>query len=112
LKNNAFLRFQKSRTRMLSGGGSAAFSQEGVETVVARTTRAGSRGVRITRVDGSVIDITPSRVKEFVPHTHPNAPPGTLQRVRFNNAQPGSKGFKRNPTPDELKLLEQMLRRQ
>jgi hypothetical protein len=86
-------------------------TEEAGEKIVTRTTRAGDSGVRITRPDGSVIDITPNRVKEFVPNTHPEAPPGTLQRVKFKNAQPGSKGFKRNPTPEDLKLLEESLKR-
>jgi hypothetical protein len=72
---------------------------------VVRTTRSGEKAVRVTRADGSVIDISPSRVKEYVPNTHPNAPPGAMDRVRYPNAQPGSKGYKRNPTPDELEIL-------
>lgn len=52
-----------------------------------------------------MVDITQGRVKEFIPSTNPNAPPGTLQRVTFSNAQPGSKGFKRDPTPEELEFL-------
>lgn len=43
--------------------------------VATRTTRGGGPGVRLTRPDGSVIDITAKRVKEFVPNTHPSAPP-------------------------------------
>lgn len=50
--------------------------------------------------------MTPKRVKEFVPNTHPNAPEGAVQKVKFENAQPGSKGYKRDPTPEDLKLLE------
>ena len=76
------------------------------DTVTTRTTRAGDKGARITRKDGSVIDITPTRVKEFTPNTNSQAPPGTLQRVKFPNALPGSKGFKRAPTVQELRLLE------
>jgi hypothetical protein len=83
----------------------------GAGRVVVRTTRTGSSGVRITRPNGSVIDITQDRVKEFVRNTHPNAPPGALQRVKFRNAQPGSKGFKRNPTSEDLKLLEASIQR-
>jgi hypothetical protein len=70
-----------------------------------RTTRAGDKAVRTTRPDGSVIDISPKRVKEFVPNTHPKAPPGALNRVKFDNAIPGSKGFKRPPTQQELDIL-------
>ena len=75
--------------------------------VATRTTRSGGQGVSLTRADGSVIDITAKRVKEFVPNKHPNAPPGALQRVKFPNAQPGTKGLKRDPTPDELRLIEE-----
>ena len=82
-------------------------AKSATQTVV-RTTRSGERAVRITRSDGSVIDISPQRVKEYVPNTHPNAPPGTLDRVRFPNGQPGSKGLKRDPTPEELELLRNL----
>ncbi len=73
---------------------------------VVRTTRAGDKAVRITKSDGSVIDISPKRVKEFVLNTHPKAPPGALTRVKFDNAIPGSKGFKRQPTQQELDILK------
>jgi hypothetical protein len=78
-----------------------------ISSITTRTTRGGERGIRIARSDGSVLDITAKRVKEFVPNLNPKAPPGTLQRVRFGNAQPGSKGFKRDPTADELRLLDE-----
>lgn len=90
--------------------GGAGGSLREFSSVATRTTRGGGQGVRLTRPDGSVIDITRGRVKEFVPNTHPNAPPGKLQRIRFENAQPGSKGFKRDPTPDDLRLLEEAFR--
>jgi hypothetical protein len=77
-------------------------------SAVRRQTRSGGAGVRVTRADGSVVDITDSRVKEFVPNTHPNAPPGAMQRVDFPNPQPGTKGFKRNPTPEELDFLNSL----
>ena len=77
-------------------------SKAAAETIVMRTTRAGERGVRITRPDGSVIDITPRRVKEFVPE--PRAASG-LRPVRFDDAIPGSKGKKRVPSKRELDLL-------
>lgn len=75
------------------------------EQKVVRTTRSGDKAVRITRPDGSVIDISSKRVKEYVPNKHPKAPPGTLDKVKFENAQPGSKGYKRDPTPKELDML-------
>lgn len=76
------------------------------ERSVPRTTRDGSPGIKITREDGSVVDITKDRVKEYVPNNHPNAPPGAMQKVKFDDPLPGSKGYKRAPTPDELKRLE------
>lgn len=78
---------------------------KGAEQTVVRTTRSGDKAVRITKPDGSVTDISPNRVKEYVPNTHPNAPPGTLDKVKFPNAQPGSKGYKRDPTLEELEIL-------
>ena len=76
------------------------------ETVAVRTTQAGDKAARITKSDGSVIDISPARVKEYVPNTHPNAPAGTLDKVKFENSLPGSKGFKREPTAAELSILK------
>ena len=76
-----------------------------VGDVVVRTTRKGQKSVRITRPDGSVIDITPDRVKEYVPE--PRAKDG-LRAVKFENALPGSKGKKRVPSQEELDLLKQL----
>jgi hypothetical protein len=93
----------------LSPVGAAATAAKAASKVVAkvvRTTRAGDKGVRITRPDGSIIDITPQRVKEYVPNTNPNAPPGTMDRVKFSDALPGSKGYKRAPTAHDLGELE------
>jgi len=77
------------------------------DVVARRTTRAGDPAVRITREDGSVIDISSARVKEYVSNTHPNAPPGALDQVKFDNALPGSKGKKREPTVAERNLLDE-----
>ena len=71
-----------------------------------RTTRGGDNAVRIEYPDGRIKDISPKRVKEYVPNTHPKAPPGTKQKVKFDNALPGTKGYKRAPTSDEMKHLE------
>lgn len=76
------------------------------EQVLMRTTRSGDPAVRITKPDGSVIDISTKRVKEYIPNTHPNAPPGTLNKVKFPDAQPNSKGYKRDPTLEELEILK------
>ena len=73
-----------------------------------RVTRSGEQAVRITRPDKSVIDIDPTRVKEFVPNTHPKAPPGALNKVKFDNALPGAKRFKRPPSPAELEILKNL----
>jgi RHS repeat-associated protein len=75
------------------------------DQVIWRTSRSGSTGVRITRTDGTIIDITPKRVKEFTPNTHPNASPGSIDGIEFNNALPGSKGLKRTPELHELEIL-------
>ncbi len=77
------------------------------ETTVVRTTRGGDKAIRTTRADGSVIDISPKRVKEFVPNTHPKAPADAPPvKVKYENALPGTKGHKRAPTTKELKTLE------
>lgn len=44
----------------------------------------------------------------WVPSTHPNAPVGTLQKVKFENFLPGSKGYKRPPTQQELDILNSL----
>ncbi len=82
------------------------FAGGGIKNVIKRLTRGGDDAVRVIYNDGRILDISAKRVKEFVPNTHPNAPPGTLQKVKFDNALPGSKGYKRSPTIDELKFLE------
>lgn len=89
----------------LRGVGSALTATKNVEQTVVRTTRGGDKAVRITKSNGSVIDISPKRVKEFVPNNHPKAPSGAMSRVKFDNAIPKSKGFKRLPTKKELNIL-------
>jgi filamentous hemagglutinin len=74
--------------------------------IVVRTTRAGEKAIRISRPDGTMIDISSKRVKEYIPKAHPNAPAGTLDKVQFKDAIPGSKGYKRIPTKIELDLLD------
>ncbi|MCX6934091.1 MAG: RHS repeat-associated core domain-containing protein, partial [Verrucomicrobia bacterium] len=75
------------------------------------TTRVSNRpgnqpSVELNHPDGRRVDINADRVKEWVPATDPRAPAGTMQKVPFENAQPGSKGFKRDPTPAELDILK------
>jgi hypothetical protein len=81
---------------------------QAVKQCVVRTTRSGDQAVRITRADGSVIDISPARVKEYVPNMHPNAPEGALNQVKFPDALSGSKGYKRAPTLEELNYLRSL----
>ncbi len=80
-----------------------------IADVVTRRTRKGKPGVKITKNDGSAIDITEDRVKEFVPNTHPKAPPGAPPlKVKFKDTLPGSKGLKRSPTTTEKRLLKDL----
>lgn len=90
------------------GGAATRAGYNGVQgpaQVTTRTTRAGETAARVEFPDKTVLDVSPRRVKESVPSTHPNAPPGTTQKVLFENAQPGSKGFKRDPTPSDVEWL-------
>jgi len=80
-------------------------SSKVVKTTVSKTKNGGPR-IKQTRKDGSQSDITDERVKEYKPNNHPNAPKGTMQKVEFENPQPGSKGYKRDPSPKEKKLLD------
>jgi hypothetical protein len=76
-----------------------------IEKVTVRTNRKGQKAIQIKYKDGSVKDISSDRVKEWVPNSHPNAPSGAMQKVRFPESIPGSKGAKRLPTPEELEIL-------
>ena len=80
------------------------FGKEITQTVT-RTGRDG-KAVEVLFKDGTKIDITTARVKQWVPNLHPNAPAGALQRVSFESFIQGSKGFKRLPTQAELQFLE------
>ena len=75
-----------------------------INTLKYRMGRNG-KAVEITYSNGSKKDINAVRVKQWVPNNHPNAPAGTLQKVKFKNSLPGSKGYKRPPTKEELKYL-------
>ena len=83
--------------------GSKLFGKTVQHTVV-RIGRNG-RAVKIIFKDGSKIDINAARVKKWVPNNHPKAPAGALQKVKFENSLPGSKGYKRLPTREELNIL-------
>jgi len=93
-----------SEQKLLTWDGAVEKNFE-LQNVVTRTTRDGEDAVRITKPDGSVIDISAERVKEYVPNTHPSAPSGTLQKIKFEDSLPGSKGYKRAPTQAELDIL-------
>jgi len=84
--------------------GAARFTKHAKYTY--RTIRKDGTGLRIEYPNGNIKDITSKRVKEYVPNTHPKAPPGTIQKVQFNNALPGTKGYKRPPTSKEIKQLK------
>jgi len=90
----------------IAAKGGAGATDEFLGVVETRLTRGGDNAVRITKPDGSWKDISPNRVKEAVPNLHPKAPPDAIQRLKFDNPLPGTKGLKRTPTTDELKLLD------
>lgn len=90
----------------------AGIRLENATIVKTRVSKRGERGVQIINEDGSVIDITTGRVKMTVPETHPSAPSGTPRDIKFENAQKGTKGKKRDPTPEELEFLEALWKEQ
>lgn len=75
-------------------------------------TRMGrdGRAVEVLFKDGSKLDINAARVKEWIPNPHPNAPAGTLQKVKFDNFLPGSKGYRRTPTQGEIDFLNSLFK--
>jgi len=95
------------RTDKVEGGSAAVRAGnngvEGPARLESRLSRSGEPAGKITYPDGSVKDVSGARVKEFVPQRHPSAPEGAMQRVKFEDAQPGSKGYKRDPTEQDLK---------
>jgi hypothetical protein len=76
--------------------------------ITPRQTKRSEKAVRIEYKDGRILDISESRVKEYIPNSHPNAPEGILQKRTFDDALPNTKGYKRAPTQEELKLLENL----
>jgi hypothetical protein len=102
LKNLGARLFTKAAVK----GGAKLFGKE----IATTTTRMGRDGkaVEIIFKDGSKIDINAARVKQWTPNTHPNAPAGTLQKVKFKNSIPGSKGYKRTPAQSELDFLNSL----
>ncbi|MBM2890535.1 hypothetical protein I4Q48_19150 [Leptospira interrogans] len=86
-----------------TGGKGNIFGKDILETQT-RTGRDG-KAVEIKFKDGSKIDINSARVKEWKPNEHPKAPEGALQKVKFEESLPGSKGYKRAPNQDEKNFL-------
>ena len=80
---------------------------KGGSNILSTTIRVGKNGnaVEVLFKNGGKMDINAVRVKEWVPNLHPNAPAGTLNKVKFDNFLPGSKGFKRTPTLGEIDFL-------
>ena len=98
--------------RLGKGGLKGAKGARGAQSIInrvmkanPRTTRGGGKGVQIQLRSGRVLDITKSRVKEFVPTAR--NPGSGMGRVRF---RPGSGGFKRPPTRRDLELLNHFSR--
>jgi RHS repeat-associated protein len=80
--------------------------------ILQTTTRVGKNGnaVEIIFKNGNKTDINAARVKEWTPNSHSSAPAGALQKVKFPNAIPGSKGFKRLPTQGEIDFLNNLFK--
>lgn len=83
-----------------TAGSSGSLTEDATE-ITKRLTRSGEKGLRIVKPD-KIIDITPKRVKEFIPE--PRSPSG-FKPKKFEDAIPGTKGMKRIPTQEELDQL-------
>ena len=84
-----------------------------VEVTETNTIRSGANAstqLKVTEANGNTKDITRNRVKAKTPNNHPSAPAGTMNRVKFDNSQPGTKGFKRDPTPSEIQMIDNVER--
>ncbi|WP_427452963.1 RHS repeat-associated core domain-containing protein [Litorimonas sp. WD9-15] len=66
--------------------------------------------LKVTEASGNTKDITRERVKAKSPNTHPSAPSGAMSNTKFDNPQPGSGGLKRDPTPDEVRMIDNVER--
>jgi hypothetical protein len=91
-------------SREASVSRAAAAELRSAARVTPRITRDGTRAVEMQFRNRSIKDVSLKRVKEFVPNNHPKAPPGQMQRMRFNDALDGSKGYKRAPTAAEARI--------
>jgi RHS repeat-associated protein len=69
-------------------------------------TKEGDPRIKKEYPDGTKQDITDERVKEWKTKETPNGP--KPQKQKFDNAQPGSKGYKRNPTNSEQNELDNL----
>jgi RHS repeat-associated protein len=74
-----------------------------VDTIETGRNRAGKPRIKIKKPDGSVVDMTEDRIKKDV--LEPRNPNGGNRPHKWNNPQPGTKGKKRNPTPNEIKFI-------
>lgn len=97
------------KTNITSSIGKVAAKQgsnylDDAATITRRVGRDGN-AVEVILKNGNKIDINAARVKEWVPNLHPNAPAETLQKVKFENFLPGSKGYKRLPTKQYIDFL-------
>jgi hypothetical protein len=93
-KRAAFMYRMYSRAE--AGKTSAKLVGKEVSNTATRMGRDGG-AVEVSFKDGSKLDINAARVKEWVPNPHPNAPAGTLQKVKFDNFLPGFKRLQTNP---------------
>jgi hypothetical protein len=67
--------------------------------VLARNERGGRGAARVIRLSAAPVQCASRPVQP------PPYPAGALNKVKFPNALPGTKGLKRPPTADELRLL-------
>ena len=100
--------FTQSVNSSATNAETSVFGKE-ISQIIPRVGRNGN-AAEIHFKDGSQIDINSARVKEWVPNLHPNAPVGTLQKVRFEDFIEGSKGYKRLPTQNELNYLHKIFK--
>jgi hypothetical protein len=75
---------------------------ENILSTIPRTSTKYGNSVEVLFKNGNKMDINLTRVKEWIPQLHPNAPIGTFQKVKFENFIINSKGYKRLPTSEEI----------
>lgn len=77
-----------------------------VAQATVRLGRDQKGAIEIVFKDGSKIDIKETRVKEWISNKPPKAPAGSLDKIK---CLPGSKGYKRAPTPEEIEFIQSLL---